>query len=373
MPSAPLLMLSAPFMLGPAPVDAAMDHALGAPAIEIAVADLPAKPMLGGATKRPEILELNWSLAQDAGQDSPPSGEDPAQTDENVIVVEGQVGPVDSDPVAAFNEESYRITQELDEVFLEPVAYAYRDGLPRPIRDGLGNVVRNLSEPINFLNFLLQFKFGKAIETLGRFAINSSLGLGGLIDVAGAPGIGLPYRPNGFANTLGFYGVDPGAYLYLPLTGATTVRDLAGSGLNQLVLPGLFGKPFNTPEFTIPFFIISSLDARLEVDAELDRIDQTVDPYAARRDSYLWRRARDIAELRGEETPPRPAIMDEVNGTGEFSEDFEEEDGAGSDAPDGSQISYQQVLETPEARPNLAITYVRVARTTVPGEAPRTR
>src|SRR3546814_5937005 len=68
--------------------------------------------------------------------------------------------------------------------------------------------------PVNFLNFLLQFKIGKAAETLGRFVVNTTFGVGGLVDVAKTKPFNLPYRRNGFANTLGFYGVEPGPYFY---------------------------------------------------------------------------------------------------------------------------------------------------------------
>lgn len=331
-------MMAGPLLAGPAPVDVALDVAAsvaleGAAASSIEVA-LSHESWRSSDDAR-QVLALDWSLA--ASQDSagtdettPPGTNDGnrdsgREQDGSEIVVEGEYGPSERDPAAVFNETSYRITQDLDEVFLEPIAYAYRDGLPGPLRDGLGNVVRNLSEPTNFINYLLQFKVGKAFETLGRFAINSTLGFGGLVDIAGKPGINLPFRRNGFANTLGFYGVEPGAYIYLPVTGATSVRDLIGNGFNQLPLPLIVGKPFNKPEYTIPFFIISSLDARLEVDAELERIDGMVDPYAARRDSYLWTRERDIALLRGEEVPPKPTIVREVDGEVDLDAFDEEE------------------------------------------------
>ena len=361
MPGVSTMIMAAPMMMGPAPVNAAIEVA------SVASVQIPADhgfetPL---APSHPNVLALSWSLtsAQDSQDAVTPGGEETGQRQadqgESEIVVEGEYGPVERDPMGEFNETSYRITQDLDEVFLEPVAYAYRDGLPRPLRDGLGNVVRNLSEPTNFINFLLQFKFGKAMETLGRFAINSTLGIGGLIDMAGKPGVGLPYRRNGFANTLGFYGVEPGAYLYLPVTGATTVRDLFGNALNQLPLPVLVGKPFNTPEYTIPFFVISSLDARLEVDDELKRIDATVDPYTARRESYLWTRERDIALLKGEEVPPKPNIVREVDGEvdlddegleGAEGETGDEPTVEPSDAPaimgDAGEVAPDEVLVT---------------------------
>ncbi|WP_108789730.1 MlaA family lipoprotein [Erythrobacter sp. Alg231-14] len=326
MPHASLLVMTSPLLLGPLPSAAMVETSAAAPhiaAIEIAGGF---RPDLGDG-HAPTVLPLNWSLqSQDDHNvgpqddaDTPQSGSEPPNdvggTDgqsENEIVVDGTYGPPEGDPMGVFNETSYRITQDLDEVFVEPVAYAYRDGLPGPLRDGLGNVVRNLGEPANFLNFLLQFKIGKAVETLGRFAINSTLGMGGLFDIAGEPGVGLPYRRNGFANTLGFYGVDTGAYLYLPITGATTVRDLIGNSLDQAVLPFAFGAPFDRIEYAAPYFVISNLDARLEVDAELEVLDSTIDPYSARRDTYLARRARDIALLRGEEPPAAPAILEEL-------------------------------------------------------------
>jgi phospholipid-binding lipoprotein MlaA len=258
----------------------------------LAAAPLPPPAQLPVA----DVVPLTWSLAaaQDSGppvkDDAPPVGE---------IVVEGEIGPPKSDPMERVNEESYRLTQAVDEALVEPVAYAYRDGLPGPVRDGLGNVVRNLGEPSNALNFLLQGKVGKAFETLGRMAINTTIGVGGLFDVAGKKA-DLPYRRNGFANTLGYYGVGPGPYLYLPVTGATSVRDLAGSTLDQLLLPLAVGKPFNRPAYAATYFVVNGLDQRLEFDAEIESIRNADDPYRLRRETYLARRRQDIAQLKGE-------------------------------------------------------------------------
>lgn len=290
------------------------------------------QPLLGAALAVAEVPQpaepapvaaLAWSLqdapAADQPAEQPPPAEapetgEPPPEDSGEIVVEGEYGPPAGDPVEKFNAESYRLTQAVDQAVVEPVAYAYRDGLPEPVRDGLGNVVKNLGEPSNALNFLLQGKFGKAFASLGRLAINSTLGLGGLIDVAGKPGIGIPYRRNGFANTLGYYGVGPGAYLYLPVTGATSVRDLVGSTLDQALLPFAVGKPFNRPEYAVTYFVVNGLDQRLEFDAELAEIAASDDPYAVRRDTYLAKREREIAALKGEvvdEEAPAPEAAPE--------------------------------------------------------------
>lgn len=276
----------------------------------LAVAEAP----VVAATSPEPVAALAWSLQEAPPAEAPPQTETPPEEEVNEIVVEGDYGPPAGDPVEKLNAETYRLTQAVDDAVIEPVAYAYRDGLPEPIRDGLGNVVKNLGEPSNALNFLLQGKVGKAFGSLGRLAINSTLGLGGLIDVAGKPGIGLPYRRNGFANTLGYYGVGPGAYLYLPVTGATTVRDLVGSTLDQALLPFAIGKPFNQPEYAVTYFVVNGLDQRLELDAELAEIAASDDPYAMRRDTYLAKREREIAALKGkaveEPAPAEPEAAD---------------------------------------------------------------
>ena len=272
-----------------------------------------AAPQPGPPVPLAALAPAGWSLAtaQESAalpSDAPPADVDPEappeaagedSEDGNEIVVEGEYGPPRTDPAEAINEESYRLTQAVDEAVLEPVAYAYRDGVPEPIRDGLGNVVRNLGEPSNALNFLLQGKVGKAFGALGRLAINSTIGVGGLFDVAGKKA-GLPYRRNGFANTMGFYGVGPGPYLYLPVTGATSARDLTGSILDQLLLPVAVGEPFNRTEYAATYFVVNGLDQRLAFDEEIAGIRNSDDPYFLRRETYLAQRRRDIAELKGE-------------------------------------------------------------------------
>ena len=348
MPNAALVALTSPLLLGQAPEvalgpDAFLPRVAAAPFIET-------QPVL--EITRSDVLVVPWSLAAaqpaQAPQDEEGARDDKAQeSGDNPIVVEGSYGPPKADPMERINEESYRITRQLDETFVEPVAYAYRDGLPGPLRDGLGNAVNNLREPNNALNFLLQGKIGKMFETIGRFAINSTIGIGGLIDVAEKPGINLPFRRNGFANTMGFYGVGPGPYLYLPLTGATSARDLPGSFLDQLLLPVAVGRPFNRLEFTVPFYLVANLEDRVEVDEELQRIDRTINPYAARRDTYLYRRAKTIAELKGEEPPEPPAILEEVEGTGDFADPPE------GKAPDA------QAEERPVDEPAMAVIITR--------------
>lgn len=332
---------------------------------EVSIATPPAIVAGAPVAEPVNLMQLDWSLAQ--GQEPPPESatnppqdeEDEPSPDGNEIVVEGEYGPPANDSLGAINQTSYEVTQRIDSIFVEPAANVYRDVLPDPLRDGLGNFVRNLREPSNFLNFLLQLKVGDAFETLGRFAINSTIGIGGLIDVAGSDSIGLPYRQNGFANTMGYYGIGNGTYLYLPITGPTTLRDLIGNTLDQALVPTLVGKPYTSPEYAVPLFVVANLDSRLEIDEELERIGETVDPYATRRDVYLWRRERDIALLKGEEPPPRPDIVIEIeDGVDALYEDDAQGVDEAPDAAENPQISYSETLDTQVAT-NIAITQPR--------------
>jgi phospholipid-binding lipoprotein MlaA len=277
-----------------------------------------ATPATGPATgPEPQVVPLIWNLSE---ADDPPSGPSASgqeraspppqpiigpQDDQpgNEIIVQGGYGPRANDPAQAINVISYEASAAVDRLVVQPVTYAYRDVVPEPIRDGLGNVVRNFGEPGNAINFLLQGKVGKAFGTLGRIAINSTIGIGGLIDVAAKPGIGIPYRRNGFANTMGYYGIGPGPYLFVPITGPTTVRDQIGVTLDQMLLPVVIGAPFNRPAYGFFYFAVNSLDSRLRDDGELAQIRASDNPYLARRSTYLARRRREIAELRGDPIP----------------------------------------------------------------------
>ena len=223
----------------------------------------------------------------------------PVAAEKAIIVVTANQGPPKGDPIAVVNEVSFGAVQSVDKAIIAPIAYGYRDGLPRPIRDGMHNVLNNLDEPVVFLNFLLQLKIGKAAETVGRFAINSTIGVAGLFDVAKKHPINLPRRSNGLADTLGYYGVDPGPYLFLPVFGSTTVRDLLGRIVDLSLLPATVGKPFTNPIVSATKGVLSSIDDRVENDVILTRIQESGNPYAAMREYYLMKRQAEIDVLKG--------------------------------------------------------------------------
>jgi len=193
----------------------------------------------------------------------------------------------------------YRLHTGLDRVIFRPVAFGYKAVVPKPVRSGIRNIFNNLLEPIVFLNDLLQLRPKRAVKTFARFLINSTAGIGGLLDLAKDDG--LPRRTNGFGNTLARYGVGPGPYIFLPFFGPSTLRDLTAGQADSFVLPLAIGNPFDRLEFQLPRGGVTGLDLRIETDAQLKALlDGAADPYATLRSVYLQNRAAEVAEVRGD-------------------------------------------------------------------------
>ncbi|WP_332908718.1 VacJ family lipoprotein [Sphingomonas mollis] len=224
----------------------------------------------------------------------------PVDAVHNDIVVTARARWEAPDPFADVNAESFAVTQKIDNAVMGPAALAYKKKVPGPVRRGIHNFLYNLREPVVFVNFVLQHKIGKAAETVGRFAINTTIGAIGLFDVAKKKPFRLPRRSNGFANTLGFYGVPNGPFMFLPIVGPTTVRDLFGGAIDRIVLPVTLGQGVTDPKFAIPAGVLGALDHRAEFDETLKRLhDGAADPYANSRDFYLQRRQAEIDLLKG--------------------------------------------------------------------------
>jgi phospholipid-binding lipoprotein MlaA len=131
------------------------------------------------------------------------------------------------DPWEPLNRRIYNFNAIFDEYVFLPVVRGYEFVMPDVAQTGVSNFFRNLTEIGNLTNSLLQFKFLKAVNTFGRIAINSTVGLAGLIDVA-ATVDGIERENEDFGQTLGFYGLGPGPYLVLPILGPSSVRDTTG-------------------------------------------------------------------------------------------------------------------------------------------------
>jgi len=286
---------------------------------------IPAALLLAGAAPQAPAPDAVPAAAQPAtpAETTPPPAQPaappPATTktigyDGDEIVVSARHATKE-DPLAGFNAKSYEVIQSVDHAFVGPVAKGYEHGVPGPLRAGLRNFLRNLDEPVSALNYLLQLKPGRAVKSVARFAINSTMGWGGVFDVAKRKPINLPYKPNGFANTFACWGIGNVPYFFLPLVGPITTRDLVGLGLDRAAVPFAVGKPFNKPYYAIPAGVIDSLNDRIEQDSLLNRLrEESPDPYVATRDLYLKQRRAEIGAIcpRHGDPAPDPALPPRV-------------------------------------------------------------
>jgi phospholipid-binding lipoprotein MlaA len=134
-----------------------------------------------------------------------------------------------SDPNEKFNRSVFESNQDFNHSVLYPVAKAYNENVPEEVRDRLDAFTTNLNEPMVFANNVLQLRPAAAATTLGRFALNSTLGLGGLFDVAATQG--LNKQSGDFGQTMYVWGYRDSSYLVLPIVGPTNVRDAIGTGV----------------------------------------------------------------------------------------------------------------------------------------------
>lgn len=217
-----------------------------------------------------------------------------------------QAGPAAAprhhDPFEGVNRGLYRLGDLLDRGVVHPILAGYRRLAPRPVRRAIHNVVTNLDEPVVFVNDVLQAHPKTAAKTAVRFFANTTVGVGGIFDAAATAG--LLHHDNGFGSTLGRWGVGPGPYIYVPLLGPTTIRDLAGDGVDWVADPFSGAHFANSRRVGLAVTGLSLLDEREQADAELRALKTTaVDPYATLRSAYLQSRA---AEVKGGETELEP-------------------------------------------------------------------
>lgn len=213
-------------------------------------------------------------------------------------------GPQDpADPWEGMNRGTYAFNEAVDDVVFTPVAELYAFVTPRPLRTCIRNMYLNLGEIWSAINSALQQRHFDAINTAGRFMLNTTMGLGGCIDVASMNG--QPRIENDFGITLGVWGVPQGPYLVLPFLGASSVRDGVGSGVD------LFGNQLDTIGMIPNVRLRNSLwglevvvrrEALLTVKETIDRT--ALDPYSFIRDAYLQRReAMVLGEADAQELP----------------------------------------------------------------------
>ena len=200
------------------------------------------------------------------------------------------------DPWEKFNEKMFTFNYNLDKYVLKPVAQGYNFVVPDMFQTMIDNAFTNLRMPSRFVNKVLQLKLLDATKEMGRFIINSTLGIGGLFDVARQE-MGLERQRADFGQTLGIWGVGPGPYLVLPFLPPLTVRDGIGYGVDGAMHPLYYYIPF-WPDSLAMKLGDTVNDRSLNLDLFQGIEESTVDLYSSVRNGYLQRRARLIKEGR---------------------------------------------------------------------------
>ncbi|MBB2920883.1 MlaA family lipoprotein [Cupriavidus alkaliphilus] len=190
------------------------------------------------------------------------------------------------DPLEPFNREVSKINEDFDKGILRPVAELYADYMPTPVQRAVENFFSNVSDVYSAANNLLQGKPTRAAEDTMRVAMNTVLGIGGLIDIATPAG--LPKYKEDFGQTLGVWGVPAGPYLVLPLFGPSTFRDTAGMLVDRQADPSAYFYPVSLRNSLAGARIVAGRAQLLGASNLLEQA--ALDKYSFLRDSYLQRR-----------------------------------------------------------------------------------
>jgi len=234
---------------------------------------------------------------------------------ETVIAGEAAATPLGSavnDPWEGWNRKVHRFNNALDRAIIRPVARGYVRAVPRPVRTGVSNVFSNLGQPVSALNALLQGKPKRAGQSLARFALNLTLGVGGLFDPASDAN--LPRGNEDFGQTLAVWGWKQSRYLELPFLGPRTVRDSFGLGGDIAASPM---RQIDDQPVRYGLAGLSLVSARAQL-LSIDSLREgAVDDYILLRDAWMQRRHYLIS---GREGAPEQGLPDYLL-DGDFLED----------------------------------------------------
>ncbi|MCP3726980.1 VacJ family lipoprotein [Paraburkholderia sp. CNPSo 3272] len=240
------------------------------------------------------------------------------------------------DPFEPANRAIFTFNDKLDTYIAQPVAKGYQKVTPQPLRQAITNFFSNIGDVDNFANNVLQLKITDAVQDLMRIAMNTTFGLGGLIDFATLAG--LPKHHQDFGLTMGHYGMPAGPYLVLPLFGPSSVRD----GIGMAVDVKFNVINYFEPAVRNPMYLAQFISARADLLGATDLLKQAaLDPYSFVRDAYRQQRESLIRNSRGNNAPlpnygePGGEATPNENGAPNY-EDPGESGGAGGAAAPGA-------------------------------------
>lgn len=207
------------------------------------------------------------------------------------------------DPWEGLNRGVFKFNEAVDRAVVNPVAKGYNFILPGFLNRGITNAFNNLKDVVTAGNQFLQLKPLGAFESLGRVFFNSTLGLGGLIDLAS--GFGMPRHEEDFGQTLGRWGVGQGPYFVIPLLGPSTVRDTVGLGVDAFVISPV--AYLDSIAATFGMYGVFYVDTRAGLLKAGEIIEAAaLDKYSFIRDAYFQRRENLVNDGAGELEPFEP-------------------------------------------------------------------
>ena len=216
---------------------------------------------------------------------------------------EKEIAPI-PDPLEPFNRAMFHFNDKLYFWVLKPVAQGYNKVVPEAPRVGVNNFFSNLKFPIRFVSCLFQADFSGAAAELGRFAVNTIWGVGGLLDPSSSQQLNLPKRDADFGQTLGVYGVGQGFYIVWPILGPSSPRDSVGIVGDFFLYPVSYISPWYDWLAVRGYEEVNTTSLRIG-DYEFLK-DAAIDPYVALRDAYRQYRQKKVEAGRGKPEPPKP-------------------------------------------------------------------
>jgi phospholipid-binding lipoprotein MlaA len=199
-----------------------------------------------------------------------------------------------NDPYESFNRDMFNFNRRVDRAVIKPVAEAYVDAVPDVARDSVHNFFVNLDLPITFANDVLQGEVERSGETALRFTLNSTLGVGGLFDVA-TTNFKLPFHTEDFGQTLSVWGVEEGPYLVFPIVGPNPPRDAVGHVVDIAFDPMTYIDIREQFLWSAGRSVLEGVDLRARNLETLESIErQSIDFYASVRSLYRQNRNNEI-------------------------------------------------------------------------------
>jgi phospholipid-binding lipoprotein MlaA len=197
------------------------------------------------------------------------------------------------DPYESLNRKSYNLTDVIDRKLVEPAAVVYMEYVPEAIQRPVGNFYRNLAYPNVILNSFLQGKIRQGLSDVLRFVINSTIGVGGLANMAGH--MGFPEHNEDFGQTLAVWGIGNGPYLFIPAYGPSNLRDVFGIPVSVFTDGMYYLAYMLAGPAIVPLAILRVVDKRASLAGPMKvRDESALDPYLFVREGYMQQRAYQI-------------------------------------------------------------------------------